>query len=160
NRRQTLWSLPALHPLQRHRPAGQPAVVTGQTAMALEVSPLLPQGLADFTFQERFVRQWEAIGFCPEGHPMLFYLEPLAAREVPPCRALQQAAPDSQVTLAGLVVRPHRPPTPSGKVFVFFTLEDETGLAQMTVTPEIYERAGPDIFGSTALIVTGLAEQR
>ncbi len=64
------------------------------------------------------------------------------------------------MALAGLVLRPHRPPTPSGQVFVFFTLEVETGLAQVTVTPDIYERVGPDIWSRAALVVTGRAEAR
>jgi error-prone DNA polymerase len=162
NRRQTLWSLPALCPRKGPRAAGgfSPPLVTGQQAMALEVPPLLPRGLADFSARERFARQWAAIDFSPEGHPLQFYRETLATQGVRPCAALQQAAPGSAVTLAGLVVRPHRPPTPSGKVFVFFTLEDETGIAQVTVPPEVYEQVGSDVFTASALVVTGIAEPR
>ena len=98
--------------------------------------------------------------FCPESHPLALYRPQLKAIGVLPCAALQEATEGTSVTLAGLVLRPHRPPTPSGQVFVFFTLEDETGLAPVTVTPDVYEQTGPDIFGEGILAVRGIVERR
>ena len=49
---------------------------------------------------------------------------------------------------------------PSGQTWVYFSLEDETGMAQVTVTPDVYERVGHHIFGEPALIVEGAAEPR
>jgi len=62
--------------------------------------------------------------------------------------------------LAGLVVRPHRSPTPSGQPWVSFTLENESGMAQVTISPDVYERLGPLIYGCAALVVSGTAERR
>ena len=156
NRRQTLWSLPSLH--QGHASSPKGAVATGQTAVDLDVPPLLPTGLPEFTDAEAFLRQWQAIGFSSAGHPMLFHREHLAEKGVMPCAELQTLAGGKTVTLAGLVVRPHRPPTAGGTVF--FTLEDETGLAQVIVQPEVYQRVGADIYGHAALVVSGKAEKR
>ena len=156
NRRQALWSLPSLH--AGHGRAGPGASVGGQVAADLDVPPLLPAGLPDFTAGESFLRQWQAIGFSPEGHPMRFHRERLEADGVLPCASLQGARAGQPVALAGLVVRPHRPPTAGGTVF--FTLEDETGLAHVTVSPAVYELTGPDIYGQSALIVRGRAEKR
>ncbi len=156
NRRQTLWCLPSLH--SGHSRVQAEAAVSGQVTADLEVAPLLPAGLSDFTAGESFLRQWQAIGFSPDGHPMRFHRERLEASGVLPCVALQTTCAGQQIALAGLVVRPHRPPNADGTVF--FTLEDETGLAHVTVSPEAYERTGADIYGQLALIVRGKAEKR
>lgn len=43
---------------------------------------------------------------------------------------------------------------------MFFTLEDETGLAHVTVSPKVYQQTGADIYGQVGLIVRGHAEKR
>jgi error-prone DNA polymerase len=160
NRRRTLWSLPVLHMPQgaaarrRHQPD------SGQEVFDLIVPPLLPGSLPDFSFGERFARQWQALGFSTEGHPMRFHRGGVAARGILTCVDLQAAQPGKRVSVAGLVLRPHRPPMPSGQMVVFLTLEDETGLAQVTVTPERYETCGADIFGQPAIVVRGIATQQ
>lgn len=122
--------------------------------MALEVAPLLPRGLADFPFRERYEREWQALGFSPSGHPCLFLQERMAAVGAP-CADLQNG---EQVTLAGLVLRPHRPQAANGTLF--FTLEDETGMAHVTALPAVYGRCGADIYGQAVLAVRGTAERR
>lgn len=62
------------------------------------------------------------------------------------------------MTASGLVIRPHRPPSAGGAVF--FTLEDETGMAHVTVFPLVYETCGPEIYGHAALAVTRMAQKR
>ena len=86
NRRQSLWALPALH--RGDEKPSKKAIVTGQTAVDLEVAPLLPPNLPQFTPAEAFLRQWQAIGFSSEGHPMLFHRERLQAEG---CRASRRA---------------------------------------------------------------------
>ena len=117
NRRRTLWSLPVLHTGQRKTTRRLPkAAGVGQESFVMNVPPLLPESLPDFTFVERFSRQWQAIGFSPEGHPMVFQRREMMARGILACADLQQVKPGSWVEVAGLVLRPHRPPTPSGKM--------------------------------------------
>ena len=159
SRRETLWSLPALHTgYGDTQKAYRRREVDGQMAAAMEVPPLLPRGLADFTRSERFHRQWQALGFSPEGHPILSLREDLTAQGVGTCGSLRQATPGAAVTIAGLVIRPHRPPAAGGTVF--FTLEDETGMAHVTVFPSVYETCGAAIYGHAALVVIGTAQKR
>ena len=159
NRRQTLWSLPALHHADQNARQGKgKEEATGQESFGLEVPPLLPQGLMDFTFREAFLKQWGATGFSSEGHPMQFHRQELDAQEIISCDGLQQVKPGEQVRVAGLVIRPHRPPSAGGTVF--FTLEDETGLAHVTVTRQVYDQNGAGIYGCASLVVCGRAEQR
>nr|PZN44111.1 MAG: hypothetical protein DIU70_02915 [Bacillota bacterium] len=78
------------------------------------------------------------------------------AKEV---KGLEAGAP---VRVAGLVIRPHRPPTRSGRVVVFFSLEDETGLIDVTVFEDVYLRYGHLIFQEPRppLAVFGRVERR
>lgn len=161
NRREVLWSLPTLCAgAHREARSGQRVQTTGQQAMPIAVTPLLPANLPPLLSEERLRWEWLAMGFSPGVHPMQLLRQSLGGSDIVPCALLQQAQEGKSIAIAGLVLRPHRPPTPSGETFVFFTLEDETGLAQVTVTPDVYEQTGSDVFSSGILIVYGTAERR
>jgi error-prone DNA polymerase len=161
NRREVLWSLPSLCAgIQREGRRQGKVQATGQQSVDLNVPPLLPTNLPPFPFRERLRWEWAAIGFSPVTHPMALYRPALDKVGILTCTELQQCQEGQTVTVAGLVLRPHRPPTPSGQVFVFLTLEDETGLAQVTVTPDTYELVGQNIFSESVLAIEGCTEQR
>ncbi|MDX1931203.1 MAG: DNA polymerase III subunit alpha [Capsulimonadales bacterium] len=161
HRRETLWSLSSLCAgVRRIERAGQKAQAIGQESIDLEIAPVLPDVLPPFDEHERMRWERASMGFSPDAHPLRFYRPGLSEAGVLPCAQLQTCAERKIVTVAGLVLRPHRPPTPSGQVFVFLTLEDETGLAQVTVTPDAYERIGAELFGFPLLAITGTAEPR
>lgn len=52
----------------------------------------------------------------------------------------------SVVKIGGLSIRPHRPPTKSGKTVVFFTLEDETAMMDVTMFESVYRSGGAILF--------------
>ena len=58
------------------------------------------------------------------------------------------------------MVRPHRPPTRSGKTVVFLSLEDEMGLTDVTVFESIYQKYGSLIYGSPSLLISGTVSRR
>ena len=64
--------------------------------------------------------------------------------------------------MAGLPIRPHRPPTRSGRTVAFFSLEDETGILDVTVFEDVYRRDGQMLFSGTPgpLLVQGHVERR
>lgn len=168
NRRRVLWSLSTLH-----RPQGKPTTAAARRAVALanagQAALPVPLGalslpllaaLPDFAPGVRFQKQWEVLGFSPDGHPLAFLRRRLQANGILPCAQLQDIAHGETVTLAGLALRPHRPPTPSGETVVYLTLEDETGLVQVTVPPDTYAQYGQAVFGSSLLAITGIAERR
>src|SRR5262249_36756266 len=57
------------------------------------------------------------------------------------------------VTVAGLVLVRQRPGSASGVVFV--TLEDETGIANLVVWPDIFERFRAGLMGATLFSCRG-----
>jgi error-prone DNA polymerase len=161
NRREVLWSLASLCAgVRRADREAKKITATGQQAIVLEVPPLLPGELPLFSERERLHWEWSTMGFSPDIHPMALYRAGLEKAGVLPCAALQESKEGQIVTIAGLVLRPHRPPTPSGQVVVFLSLEDETGLAQVTVPPDAYETTGQVIFGQVVAAVTGVVERR
>jgi len=93
-RRQALWSLPAIHHPRKGGPQlrrqAREAAGSQETFTDLPIPPLLPD-IPDFPFKARFWRQWEALGFSPDGHTIRFWRKRLTAKGVLPCAALQQA---------------------------------------------------------------------
>jgi error-prone DNA polymerase len=66
------------------------------------------------------------------------------------------------VKVAGIPICPHRPPTRSGKTVVFLSLEDETGLIDLTLFEDVYQRFGHLIFSHPRppLAALGRVERR
>ncbi len=65
------------------------------------------------------------------------------------------------VRLAGFPVRPHRPPTRSGRVVVFFSLEDEFGLADVMVFEDCDFKSGWILFTASGPVeVVGRVHHR
>ncbi len=71
------------------------------------------------------------------------------------------ALPDGRrVRVAGIVIARQRPPTRSGRTVIFVTLEDETGLIEVTVFERIYRSWGKVIFSNDVLVVDGILQKR
>ena len=113
------------------------------------------RSIRDFTPIQSFAAETEILGFCVHKHAMEFYRSSLARWGALTASEIAQAKPGQLVRAAGLVVRPHRPPTKSGRTVVFLSLEDETGLSDVTVFVCEYDKYGAAIFGSAALLVEG-----
>jgi error-prone DNA polymerase len=69
---------------------------------------------------------------------------------------LRNVPNSSRVTTAGAVIVRQRPGTAKG--FVFLTLEDETGLAQAIVNPQLFSDCRSTILGNSGLIVEGIVQ--
>ena len=159
NRRQTLWSLPLLHRESHRKRRGiNEHDAEGQTALDVPIPVTLSDSLADFDFHDRYWKEWSALGFSPLGHPVQFVRDALSEQGVAPCASLQDAKAGQKVTLAGIIIRVHKPPTAGG--CVFFSLEDETALVHVTVLPDAYQRIGAAVYGAGIVVVEGRAERR
>jgi error-prone DNA polymerase len=156
SRRRAIWSLAALH----NAPKTSSIVPVSQKSVELEIVPQLPPDLPDFSPFEKEQQEWRALGFSPEGHPLRRLRAALDERGILPCGALQGLQSGEQVTLAGISIHPHRPPVPSGEIVVFLSLEDESGLAQVTVPPEVYQACGLAIVTERLLEITGTVARR
>ena len=88
------------------------------------------------------------------GHPMLHLRPQMRKLGVLTAAELRQVArPSATAVVAGLVICRQRPGTAKG--FVFLTLEDETGMVNVVVRPDRFERQALLIARSPLLLVRG-----
>jgi error-prone DNA polymerase len=82
----------------------------------------------------------------------------LRGRGVLSARELSGAEDGTRVQVAGSVIVRQRPGTAKG--FVFLSLEDETGIANVIVTPPIFARHRLALVSEPYLLVDGIAQQQ
>jgi error-prone DNA polymerase len=144
DRRGLLWEI------RLHR-----APVQGQLALALDGSPAPP--LPVLSDWDTMVADHETMSLSTGPHPMSL-LRPSLPHHIRTSRDLVTDPPGSQVTIAGIVVARQRPGTAKG--IVFLLLEDEHGMSNAIVPPDIYERDRIAVRAEPLLEVTGRLERR
>jgi error-prone DNA polymerase len=84
---------------------------------------------------------------------MRFYRTQMNALGVTPAGMLHQLPNGRQVRVAGGVIARQRPGTAKG--FVFLSLEDETGISNVIIAPDLFERQRVDIVTQAFLLIHG-----
>jgi error-prone DNA polymerase len=102
---------------------------------------------------ERTLADYRATGLTVGPHLVKFLRDELAAAGVLRACDLPRAADGSWVKVAGLVIVRQRPG--SAKGFCFLTLEDETGMSNAVVVPDMFQRHRSLIHTATLLQVEG-----
>jgi error-prone DNA polymerase len=93
-------------------------------------------------------------GLSLNGHPMRHLRPLLTPNDIRTADHLLRHGRDGErVAHAGLVICRQRPGTAKG--FVFLSLEDETGILNVVVTPKRFERQALLISNSPLLLVRG-----
>jgi error-prone DNA polymerase len=144
DRRRLLWEI------RLHR-----APESGQLALPLDAAPAPP--LPAQSQWERMVADHETMRLTTGPHPMAL-LRPALDGHIRTSRDLATDPDGTTVTVAGIVVARQRPGTAKG--IVFLLLEDELGMANVIVQPEIYERDRVAVRAEPLLEVTGRLERR
>jgi error-prone DNA polymerase len=97
-----------------------------------------PSPLAPMTPAERLTADYRGTALTIGPHPMRLCRAALSAQGIVTAHNLA-AVPDGRwVRTAGMVIARQRPGTAKG--FFFVSLEDETGIANLIVTPRMFER--------------------
>jgi error-prone DNA polymerase len=102
---------------------------------------------------ERVAADYEGTGLTIGPHPMSFRRRELALRGVVRAADLSSGRHGRRVRVAGAVITRQRPGTAKG--FVFLTLEDETGIANVIVRPDLFVEARLVIVSEPYLVVEG-----
>jgi error-prone DNA polymerase len=126
----------------------RPETVDGS---ASERSPL-----AAMTASERLVADYAGTSLTIGPHPMTFRRHELSMRGVMPAIDLPRVRTGRRVRTAGMVITRQRPGTAKG--FVFLTLEDETGVANIIVRPDFYDKERLTLVEAPFLIVEGIVQ--
>jgi len=122
----------------------------------------LKPDIPDFTEDEKYVMEFELLGLSSREHLMARFRSYLKKNGFKSSRDLAALPKNSWVKVAGVLLCPHRPPTKSGSITVFMSLEDEFGLTDVTVFEDVYQRYGGLIFSpqTAPLVVEGVLQKR
>ena len=118
-----------------------------------DVCPLKPM-----TEAERLVADYAGTGLTVGRHPMALRRHELAMRGVMRASDVRAARHGRRVRVAGMVITRQRPGTAKG--FVFLTLEDETGIANIIVRPDLFARDRAVIVEEPFLLVEGVLQNQ
>ena len=146
----------ALQSLAGHRRqaawAATAAVVQGDL---FDATPMreAPTELPEPNAGENLVADYRSLNLTLRSHPLTLLRQPLAERRFVTAVDLKGTGHCALVRAAGIVVGRQRPGTATGIVFV--TLEDETGLVNVVVHPQLVEKQRRELLGSTLLGVYG-----
>jgi error-prone DNA polymerase len=88
--------------------------------------------------EERLIADYAGTGLTVGKHPMAYRRAELRRQRVLSADELRTGRDGEFVRTAGCVIARQRPGTAKG--FVFISMEDETGIANVIVTPDLYER--------------------
>jgi len=149
-RREALWELlrqfrgdaGPLAPRRRNRDADLGRARTGRAGASRTsragTSHLGRRGLPRMSRFERVLADYRTLGLSTEGHPMEFMRPTLRREGVLSAAEVRQCPAGTEVVVAGLAITRQRPGTAKGVMFI--TLEDETGLANFVVLPDVQAR--------------------
>jgi error-prone DNA polymerase len=118
-----------------------------------ERSPLPPM-----TSDERLQADYAGTGLTIGPHPLALRRAEMALRGVLRASDLPNARDGRRVRVAGMVITRQRPGTAKG--FVFLTLEDETGVANVIVRPDLFDRERLVVVRQPFLLVEGVLQHQ
>src|SRR6202163_1355532 len=152
-RRELLWQIGLLTPSTSvGRVRGRPAHVAGrQQSLGLPIDQDMVR-LKDMTDWERMVADYGLLGLSPSYHPLALLRRDLPA-DVLSAEQVRASRDGTRVRTAGLVVCRQRPGTAKG--FVFLLLEDETGLVNVVIRPDLHEAQRSTMRGDPYLCIEG-----
>jgi error-prone DNA polymerase len=146
-RRAALWAV-----LEAARGDAGPLAPRGRASGAAREAPVPAMTRVELTEAD-----YRMTGISLAGHPMSHVRDVLTPNGVRSARDLLRHGRDGEaVATAGLVICRQRPGTAKG--FVFLTLEDETGLINVVVTPKRFERQALLISRTPLLLVRGVLQ--
>jgi error-prone DNA polymerase len=149
HRRDALWQIER---------AGKPEgpLLRHAAASLLEDSRALP--LEQMNIDERLVADYAGTGLTVGKHPMFYRRAELRRANILSAAELHLCRDGQQVRAAGCVIARQRPGTAKG--FIFISMEDETGIANVIVTPDIYERNRLTVTRGKFLLVEGALQNQ
>jgi error-prone DNA polymerase len=108
--------------------------------------------------EERLAADFHGTGLTTGHHPMTRHRARLDHQGVLPAARLAALRDGSFVHVAGAVIVRQRPGTAKG--FVFLSLEDETGVANIIITPQLFEKDHTVVVHNSFLMIEGILQNQ
>ncbi len=121
---------------------------TNPPVQPLEISPLAPM-----TSEERLVADFRGTGMTVGPHPMAYHRAQMKRQGICSAADLHALRDGMNVRIAGAVIARQRPGTANG--FVFLSIEDETGIANAIITPQLFQRDRAAVVQHQFLLIEG-----
>jgi error-prone DNA polymerase len=158
HRRDALWQIERAArrpgPLLEKAEEKEVEIANGTTEPgATPISSRLASPLAAMTGEERLVADFRGTGMTVGLHPMGHHRAEMKRRNVRSAIELLNLPNGMHVRIAGGVITRQRPGTAKG--FVFISLEDETGISNAIVTPQLFEKNHVVIVHQQFLLIEG-----
>ena len=149
HRRDALWQIervarrpgPLLETCEEEPEATQNVLNAGH-------SPLL-----QMTAEDRLVADFRNTGMTVGPHPLGYHRSQLKREGIVSAADLHHLRDGMEVRVAGSVIARQRPGTAKG--FVFLSLEDETGISNAIITPQIFQQHHVVIVNQQFLLIEG-----
>ncbi len=116
------------------------------------------QPLQQMNAEERLVSDYAGTGLTIDKHPMFYRRLELRQEGIRSAQELKHCKDGEYVRAAGCVIARQRPGTAKG--FIFISMEDETGIANVIVTPDLYDRDRLVVTRSKFLLVEGTLQNQ
>lgn len=144
NRRDALWQVERVS-----RSAGP---LFGELR-EIDDSPLVPM-----TLPERLEADFRGTGLTIGRHPVAHYRFELNKLGVSSATDVKEMRDGSLVRVAGWVIVRQRPGTAKG--FVFLSIEDETGVSNIIITPQLFDRNRLAVVDHPFLLIEGTLQNQ
>ncbi|GAA0650447.1 error-prone DNA polymerase [Brevundimonas lenta] len=112
-----------------------------------------PEALPELAPSEEVVSDYRTIRLSLKGHPVSFLRERLTQIGALSADEYAKRPNGRTVTVGGVVLVRQRPGTAKGVCFI--TLEDETGVVNLVLWPDVFERFRPVAMGARMVLVKG-----
>jgi error-prone DNA polymerase len=116
-------------------------------------SPLLPM-----TADERLTADFHGTGMTVGPHPMAYHRADMKKQGVRSAIELQKLPHGMPVRVAGAVIARQQPGTAKG--FVFLSIEDETGIANAIITPQLFRQDRAVVVRHAFLLIEGILQNQ
>lgn len=154
NRRAMMWAIPAAYEY-----AAQVKEQEGRLPFEL-VTPPMPEGVEDYDAFDRAVHERRILGMDVAHHMVAFERARVLAKGGVTAAEASHHPPGQELLVVGNPIRLRFPPTQSGRRVLFFDLEDETGLLNVTCFDDTYQRYGHHVVCEPYVAVRGHTEDR
>ena len=121
------------------------------------VTPPQEVALPPLSARDAAIWEMELMGWSPQGSLVQYQREQLRAQGVLKTWQVKQTEAGRRVQVGGTVAIRQRPSTAKG--IVFLSLEDESGLVDVVVKPEIYRQYRDVIRFSPLVVVSGVIQR-
>jgi error-prone DNA polymerase len=116
-------------------------------------SPLRPMNQ-----EERLVADFRGTGITVGPHPMAYHRTRMEAMGIRKASELSRIPDGQYLRIGGCVICRQRPGTAKG--FVFLSIEDETGVANAIVTPDLFQKNRLLLSSAQFLMVEGILQNQ